>query len=253
MKRLLVIMLLIPLLGSAQVTRFMGRYDVSKVDSVNDSIWKLTGTFVDVTGSWTGLDADTGDKIIQRGYNSTGKVVFDRYVVTGISSATAVNLEVFIKSDYSSGVQNMVGMPFTGSFPIASPTSDTMKTTYRASFYQNSIDPDYDAALDNLNLLSIYDTPETDPHYAADSGAIKDTLDTHNARINNLVKYDNRYEINVSSDSENNWILPFDLRSNSIIIYNGDPLKSTQWSSASPAILTVNVDVRKYDHIVLIN
>lgn len=80
-----------------------------------------------------------------------------------------------------------------------------------------------------------------------------DTLQSHNTRINNLVKYDNRYEINVSSDSENNWPVPFNLRSSSVIIYNGDPLKSNQWSAVSPAILTVNVDVRKYDHIVLIN
>jgi len=227
MKRLLLIFLLLPALGFSQVSSFMGRYDVSKVDSVNDSTWKLTGTFVDVTGSWTALDADTGDKIIQRGYNSSGKVVFDRYEVSGISSATAVDLVVFVKSDYVTGIQNMTGMPFTGSFPIASPTSDTSTLTYRASFYQNSIDPDYDAALDNMNLNETWKK--------AESGV-------------------SSYSLTVQADGSNNWSVPLQLKPSSVIIYNTTPLQySTQWNIVSPGILTVTVDVRKYDHIVLIN
>lgn len=224
MKRFLLIFLLLPALGFSQVDKFMGRYDVSKVDSVNDSTWKLTGTFVDVTGSWTALDADTGDKIVQRGYNSSGKVVFDRYEVSGISSATAVDLVVFIKSDFATGIQNMTGMPFTGSFPIASPVADTLKLTYQPDHTINKIDPDYAAALNNLNLR------ETSVQPGIGS-----------------------YEIIVSSDEENNWHLPFNLHSRSVIIYNSTPLSSTQWHLDNPSILTINLDVRRYDKIVLIN
>jgi hypothetical protein len=227
MKRLLLILVLLPAIGISQVSSFMGRYDVSRVDSVNDSIFLLTGKFIDVTGSWTAMDADTGDKIIQRGYNSTGKIVFDRYVITGIDYATPVDLEVFVKSDFSAGIQNMTGIPFTGSFPIASPTSDTSMLTYRASFYQNGIDPDYDAALDNMNLNETWKKTE--------SGV-------------------NSYSITVQADGSNNWSVPLQLKPSSVIIYNTTPLKhSTQWNIVSPGILTVNLDVKKYDHIVLIN
>lgn len=210
----------------AQVVKFMGRYDVSRVDSINDSIWRLSGVFIDLTGSWTALDADTNDKILMRNFTSEGKVVFDRYKITGIDAANTSTLEVFVQSDFVAGIQNMEGRPGTGSFPIASPTSDTSRLTYRASFYQNQIDPDYDAALDNLNLRETAST-------------IDDGRDG--------------WEKEIASDGENNWTVPFSLRSKTVIIYNGTPLRPGQWDGEGSDTLIVNLTVKKYDHLVLIN
>lgn len=138
--------------SQAQVLKFMGRYDVSRVDSINDSTFRLSGEFVDLTGSYTAMDADTNDKVIIRGYNSDGKIVYDRFKITGIDARNTSILEVFVQTDFPAGIQNMTGWPGTGSFPIASPTADTSLLTYRPSMYMNGIDPDYDAALDNLNI-----------------------------------------------------------------------------------------------------
>lgn len=225
MKRLIIILLLFPMLLQAQVIKFMGRYDVSRVDSINDSTWRLSGVFVDLTGSWTALDADTNDKILMRNYSSEGKVVFDRYKITGIDAANTSTLEVFVQSDFATGIQSMNGRPGTGSFPIASPTSDTSRLTYRASFYQNNIDPDYDAALDNLNL--------------------RETNAASNEGID-------EWEKEVADDGENNWKIPFTVRSQTVIIYNGTPLRPSQWS-AEGTVLTVNLSVRKHDYLILIN
>jgi len=141
---------MLPVISLSQVTQFMGRYDVSQVDVVNDTTWLLTGEFVDLTWSWTGEDAAIGDKILQRGTDVNGKMVFDRYKVVQIMLQTTTVLNVRVRSDYSTGVQNSGGMPSTGAFPIAKAFDATM--TFRTSFYLNQIDPDYDAALDNLNL-----------------------------------------------------------------------------------------------------
>jgi len=149
---LILLLFIIPFFSYSQVTKFMGRYEVSQVDSINDSTWTLTGTFVDVTGSYTALDADTGFKILQRGTNSLGQVVYDRYVIRGILSQTSTDLVVNVESDYPTGIQNSFGYPLNGAFPIAAPVNDSSSLTYRASMYLNEIDLDYDAALDNLNI-----------------------------------------------------------------------------------------------------
>lgn len=153
MKKLLLILLfLLPVLCSAQVIRFMGRYDVSAVDYVNDSTWTLTGTFVDNTGSYNGLNADTNNKVVQRGYNVDGIIVYDRYKVVGVISQTTTDLVVNVRSDFTGGIQNIMGTPYTGAFPIATPVSDTSHLTYLADLIMDGIDVDYFYALINLNL-----------------------------------------------------------------------------------------------------
>lgn len=212
--------------SQAQVLKFMGRYDVSRVDSINDTTFRLSGEFVDLTGSYTAMDADINDKIIMRGYNSTGKIVYDRFKIVGIDAANTSTLEVFVISDYPSGVQNMTGWPGTGSFPIASPTSDTSKLTYRTSYYMNGIDPDYDAALDNLNLREVWTKTETGI---------------------------NSWELIVPTDGVTSFELPFEPHSTSTITYNGAMLRRSQWSIESAISIKLNVDVKRYDHIVVIN
>ena len=157
----------IPFFLGAQVTKFMGRFDVTSVAGINDSTWNLSGTFVDLTGSFVASDASIHDKIIQRGYDSIGRVVFDRYVITYVlPSVDVFTLNVNVQSDFIGGIQNNVGMPLTGSFPIASPTADTSKLTYRTLLFHNQIDPDYSSAIENMNLSEISfssDGIETDP------------------------------------------------------------------------------------------
>lgn len=226
MKRLIFILFVIPAFAQAQVIEFMGRYDVGRVDSINDSTFRLSGEFIDLTGSYTAMDADTGDKIVMRGYNSDGKVVYDRFKITGIDARNTLDLEVFVESDYATGIQNMTGWPLTGSFPIGSPTSDTSKLTYRSSYYMNGIDPDYDAALDNLNLREVWTKTETGI---------------------------NSWELIVPTDGVTSFELPFEPHSTSTITYNGAMLRRSQWSIESAISIKLNVDVKRYDHIVVIN
>ena len=111
------LLMLISFTCQSQVMKFMGRYDISQVDSIDGVKWRMTGEFVDLTGSFTGLDADTNAKIVQRGIDSIGRVVYDRYVIVGIISQTALNLVCDVESDYTTGIQNVIGWPSTGSFP----------------------------------------------------------------------------------------------------------------------------------------
>ncbi len=202
---------------------FMGRYDIVQVDSVNATTWKLTGQFVDLTGSFTGLDAVPNAKIVQRGYNSSGQMVYDLYNITSIVSQDVNNLVVNVVSDFPTGIQNMSKMPYTGTFPIAKSVTDTSKLLYRTSFQlQNQIDPDYDAAIDNINLSE-------------------------------QKKITTPWKKETSSDAENNWSLPFILSNTSTILYNGIPLRKAQWSGEGEATLSVILDVRKYDYIVVLN
>ena len=61
------------------------------------------------------------------------------------------------------------------------------------------------------------------------------------------------WEKETTADAENNWVIPFQIRPTSVIIYNGTPLRSGQWSGSSTTTLTVAVAVKKYDHLILIN
>ena len=169
-----IILLMLPLFGFGQVTEFMGRYRVNQVEYVDDTTWKLTGTFHDLTGSYTGLSCAVGDKIVQRDYDALGRMVYDKYKVVSIVSKTVTNIVVNVRSDYDTLLTSNL-MPITGDFPIARSVNDTSVLTYRTSFYLNQIDLDYDAALDNLNLQEVnvrINEPESDPIYAADSADI---------------------------------------------------------------------------------
>jgi hypothetical protein len=68
-----------------------------------------------------------------------------------------------------------------------------------------------------------------------------------------VIEKEANWEKEVSSDAENNWTIPFPIRPTSVIIYNGTPLRSGQWSGSSTTTLTVAVAVKKYDHLILIN
>ena len=138
------------------MTIYMGRYDISKVDSINPTTNQFTGVFVDELGSYTSLDADTNDRVIQRGYDLFGRVVYDSYRIIGIISRDAENLVVNVVSDNTSGIRNRDGLPYTGSFPLTTSINDTSKFIFQVSPYQNKIDFDYDAAIANLNLNELF-------------------------------------------------------------------------------------------------
>ncbi|MEI6574805.1 MAG: hypothetical protein WCO63_01350 [Bacteroidota bacterium] len=57
----------------------------------------------------------------------------------------------------------------------------------------------------------------------------------------------------VVGDAENHWSVPFSLNSTATILYNGQPLRSTQWTGSGSTTLNVVLDVRKYDYLVIIN
>ena len=61
------------------------------------------------------------------------------------------------------------------------------------------------------------------------------------------------YEISVGSDGSNNWTIPFALKSTSMILYNTDMIRPAQWSGSGSTTLTVNLDTRRYDHLLIFN
>jgi hypothetical protein len=222
MRKLLFILILLSSVCQGQVVKFMGRYDIYQVDSVSPTTWQFSGVFKDYTGSYTGLEADTNARIVERGYDSLGRVIYDKYKVTGIVSQQIDTLVVNVVSDYLTGIQNFYGYPLAGSYPISLPYNDTSKLTYRSSFYWNMIDIDYDAALDNLNL-------------------------DEDINLNTPFKKE------IENDDENNWVVPFTLKSSTTIFYNGQPLRYNQWGGVGSTTLTVNLNVFKYSYIVVMN
>jgi hypothetical protein len=45
--------------------------------------------------------------------------------------------------------------------------------------------------------------------------------------------------------------MPFSLATNTIIFYNGQPLRSAQWSGSGTTTLTAEFETKKYDYLVV--
>ena len=63
----------------------------------------------------------------------------------------------------------------------------------------------------------------------------------------------NTYEIEAAADGANNWTVPFTLRSTTTIIYNSMPIGSSRWTGVGTTTLSVILDTRKNDKLVIIN
>ena len=59
-----------------------------------------------------------------------------------------------------------------------------------------------------------------------------------------------QYEVN--SDSQNGFTVGFSLQSTSEILFNGYPLRKTQWSGTNTSTLTVAISTKQYDFITII-
>ena len=217
MRKCLLIVFLLPLLTFGQI---LGRYDVSGVAEIDATTWVLSGTISDMTGSYTAQDAVKNDRIVMRGIDTTGKVVFDRFRVDSIITATTTDLVVYVKSDLDDGILNNARMPLSGSFPICRVLPNT-KTIVKPSWYQEQFDPDYDAAIDNLNS----EENQTYPPFI--------------------------YEI--PSDDQTNITIPFKLRPTTKVFYNGAVLKTGQWTGVGTYTLTVNLSTKLYDNLLIFN
>ena len=130
---------------------FRARIDVSGVEEVTSSSWRLSGQIVDPTGSFSALDVSVEDKILMRGVTATGVVVFDRLKVTSVESGDPIEIKIIVESDFGGGFLRADGYPGTGSFPIGSKMWFEY-LTLKPSFFAHQFDPDYDAAWDNLNF-----------------------------------------------------------------------------------------------------
>jgi hypothetical protein len=60
-------------------------------------------------------------------------------------------------------------------------------------------------------------------------------------------------EILAGGDASNSWATPFVLKSTTVVYYNSSPIRATQWSGVGSSILTVSLDVRKWDQLLIIN
>lgn len=133
---------------------FRARFDVVQIQDVTIGVWELSGNIVDMTGSFNAGDVSVDDRIIMRGYGVGGYTVFDRVVVTSIIGCNATDITLQVQNDQLGNLLSAAGRPSGGSFPIGS-SMWYDKITNKASFYQSQFDPDYDAAIDNLNLMEL--------------------------------------------------------------------------------------------------
>jgi hypothetical protein len=149
---------------------FIARYDITTVDFLasnpTHNIWKVSGNIEDPTGSFDASAVTVYDKVIMRGYHEDGFVVYDRYEVTTIVSASGKTLVAEITYEVPTDPntqylgdpvpQIMGNVPITGSFPIGSDLAykDFMRMP---STYQHMIDPDYEAGMESLNFEQITD------------------------------------------------------------------------------------------------
>jgi len=95
---------------------------------------------------------------------------------------------------------------------------------------------------------------ETDPYsfHKVDSNMVKNAVTLSYVTTKLATKRDTgTWQYEVANNAENGWVIPFHLKSSSIVMYNGTPLMPAQWSGTTN--LTVAVEVRKYDHLTIIN
>lgn len=57
----------------------------------------------------------------------------------------------------------------------------------------------------------------------------------------------------VSQDDENDWTVGCKLTENTMILYNGVPLAPTQWTGIGGSILSVDIETKIHDHILITN
>lgn len=212
-----ILLLVVPVFCFAQVR---ARYDISEVTYVDDSTWYVYGEIFDPTGSYNAGSISVGDRIIQRGFDSTSVTVYDRFRIVVITTDDVIYLGANVRYDETGSIKNNAGMPLSGSFPICRVLPNT-KTMVKPSWYQEQFDPDYDAAIDNLNS----EENQTYPPFV--------------------------YEI--SSDNQINITIPFKLKQSSKVFYNGVVIREGQWSGVGTNILTVNFSTKVYDFLFITN
>lgn len=97
---------------------------------------------------------------------------------------------------------------------------------------------------------------ETDPHsfHKGDSNTVKNAITLTYLNTKLATKRDTgTWQRQVANNAENGWTLPFYLKSSTVILYNGTPLRPTQWVGLSSTTLFVNLSVKKYDYLVVTN
>ena len=59
------------------------------------------------------------------------------------------------------------------------------------------------------------------------------------------------FQYEISIDAQNNIIVPFTLRSTSLVFYNSQIISGSRWSGAGTTILNVILDTRKNDKLII--
>ena len=56
----------------------------------------------------------------------------------------------------------------------------------------------------------------------------------------------------VDADMETGWTMPFKIRAETVVMYNGSALHTNEWSGIGTKNLVINFDANKFDYIVVI-
>jgi hypothetical protein len=93
---------------------FQARIDILTVIELSSTLWDITANVVDISGSFTALDMQVGDKVLITGVGVTGITVYDRYVVVEIIGRDTVFCNFTISYDETGTPKTMNGYPLTG-------------------------------------------------------------------------------------------------------------------------------------------
>ena len=77
-----------------------------------------------------------------------------------------------------------------------------------------------------------------------------DSLSALKANVSDSINHCQKY---ITSDSQNNLSIPFNLKSTTTIYYNGVPLQNQQWSGIGSTTLNLILNTKQNDYLLLIN
>ncbi|MDD5353328.1 MAG: hypothetical protein PHS93_09230 [Candidatus Omnitrophica bacterium] len=102
--------------------------------------------------------------------------------------------------------------------------------------------------------LQIYDIPQKSGYITDGDSVIVCDNDTLKYKIYSSATSSKvaSWEQEIANDSENNWTVSFTIEATSVVFYNGNALRSSLWTGSGTTTLTLYIDTRKYDKILVL-
>lgn len=134
---------------------FQARIDIATIEDLGDSTWQLTSTIHDISGSFTAMDVEVGDKIMITGISEGGKTVYDRYAIYEIVGRDTLFLMAKIYYDENDTPKTYGGYPLTGAHVIGRAYGPTGMIMEMPSAHEIEDEFRKDQGMANMNIKEI--------------------------------------------------------------------------------------------------